>query len=297
MYAGVLGVLAGVFELLSDGRMVRQLHTFAFGGTQSTSPTDGFDRLYQFALRNERLLPLFLVAGVVAVVTAGLRRRFGPYELAFCLLLPILVVVMRDVGAYENHLLDLEVLAGIEVAALWSTVGGLRRGQALRLLIAACVVLPTLNALRYAALPDARRAASHELRGRADPRYAKRPLPEETASGTCVLYEDASLPILAGQRPTVLDAFILHRLQRADPAALDALVDRIDRGTFDSIVLGFPLTNAGWFATLDFGTALANAMRANYRLGSATSDGQFIYRPDRPDRAAACRPASLADWH
>jgi len=297
-YLGVVGVLAGAFELLSDGRMLRQLNTFAFGGTQSTSPTDGFHRLYQLALRNERLLPLFLALGVAGVVAAALRRRFGPYELAFCFLLPVLVVVMRDVGAYENHLLDLEVLAGIEVAGLWANVDRRRSREALRLVIAACVVLATLNALRYQAIPDVRRAASHELRGRADPRYAKRPLPEEAAAGTCVLYEDASIPILAGQRPTVLDAFILHRLQRADPTALDALAQRIGDRTFSSIVLSFPLTNAGWFATLDFGTKLAAAMRADYRLASESPDGSyFIYRPiGTARRPTACHLPSLSNW-
>ncbi len=295
-YVGVLAALTGLFELLSDGRMVQQLHTFAFAGSESAAATNGIHRLYQLAIRNERLLPLVLALGVAGLVVAGLRRRFGPYELAFCFLVPILIVVMRDYGAYENHLLDLEVLAGIQVAGLWTNVGGARRQQVLRLVIAACVVLATLNALRYTAIPDARRAASHELRGRADPRYAKRPLPAETAAGTCTLFEDATLPILAGQRPVVLDAFILHRLQRADRPALDDLVQRIDRRRFGTIVLDFPLTDAGWFATLDFGTALADAMRANYRLASETPDG-FLYRPIRPSRRLApCRKASLAHW-
>jgi hypothetical protein len=235
---------------------------------------------------------------VVGVATAAARRRFGVYELACCFLVPVLVVVMRDVGAYENHLLDLEVLAGIEVAALWSSVGALRRAQLLRLAIAACVVLATLNALRFSPISDARHAASHELRGRPDPRWSKRPLPALTAAGDCTLFEDATVPILAGQRPVVVDAFIVHRLQRADPAALDRLVARIDRRTFSSIVLAFPLTNAGWFATLDFGTAISDAIRAHYRLSVATPDGQFfVYRPIvPPDHPAACRRPSLSDW-
>jgi hypothetical protein len=142
---------------------------------------------------------------------------------------------------------------------------------------------------------DTRVAVSHGVFG-ADPSYSTKPFPQLTSSGTCVLFEDASIPILAGQRPVVLDAFIVHRLQTVDPAALDILARRIDDDGFRAIVLNFPLSNLGWFATLDFGTKLAESMRAHYRLASVT-DGFYVYRPTQPPRQApSCGPVPLSSW-
>ncbi len=215
--------------------------------------------------------------------------------------MPILIVVMRDFGTYENHLIDLEVLAGVVVAGAWAessqTAGRLR---AVRSVAVLCLVAAALLADRYTLIPDARAVVSHELQGRADPRYSLYPVPQLVRQGSCVLFEDASIPILAGQRPVVLDAFITHRLQTEDRQALALLKHRVDSGGFKAIVLGLPLTNAGWFATLDFGTALADAMRARYRLARVVGDpGLYVYTPSGPAPAAAnasCGPVSLEHW-
>jgi hypothetical protein len=293
---GSLLVLTGVFEAASDGRFLHNIRTFAFAGSQHAHALDGAHRLYQLAVRNERSLPLFLAAGFVALVVALARRRIELYELALVFLVPILLVVMRDQGAYENHLVDLEVLAGLVLAGAWRTIGEDRRGTAAKLAIAACIVLAIPLAARYTLTSDARAALSHGVLG-ADARYTTKPFPGLTSDGTCTLFEDASVPILAGQRPVVLDAFIVHRLQTVDRRSLDLLVRRVDDGTFRAIVLNFPLSNLGWFATLDFGTKLADSVKAHYRL--ATVVGNFyVYRPLRaPASRPSCVRPSLRSWN
>lgn len=284
--------LTGIFEALSDGRFLRNVWTFAFAGSQHAPLLDGAHRLYQLAVRNERELPLFLLLGFLALAAAAVRRRIEVYELGLVFLVPILLVVMRDQGAYENHLLDLEVLAGLVLAGAWRRLGSGRRGDWLRLGVAACTVLALVVALRYTVVPDARAALAHG----SQPQYTTDPFPALARSGTCALFEDASIPILAGQRPVVLDAFIVHRLQTVNPRALGHLVKRVDDGSFRGIVLNFPLTNLGWFATLDFGTKLALSMRTHYRLASV-EDGAYVYRPKHPStRANACGPAPLGSW-
>lgn len=292
---GSLLVLGGIFEAASDGRFLHNIRTFAFAGSGHAHLFDGAHRLYQLAVRNERSLPLFLFACFAALVWALARRRIEVYELALVFLLPILLVVMRDQGAYENHLIDLEVLSGLVLAGAWRSLSTDRRGLAARLGIAVCVGLAIPIALRYTMVHDARAALSHGVFG-TDPAYTTKPFPQLTSSGTCVLFEDASIPILAGQRPVVLDAFIVHRLQTVDPAALDLLVRRVDGDEFRAIVLNFPLSNLGWFSTLDFGTKLAESMKAHYRLASVTGNF-YVYRPARPPRQApSCGPVSLDSW-
>jgi hypothetical protein len=117
-----------------------------------------------------------------------------------------------------------------------------------------------------------------------------------TAQGTCALFEDGSVPILAGQRPIVLDAFITHRLQTEDPRVLQHLLGRIERGGYRTIALTFPLTNIGWFQTLDFGSAFVAAVEKNYHL-TATAPGFFLYVPRHPSAVTSCNAASLDDWH
>jgi hypothetical protein len=285
------------FELLSHGRLVDQLRSFAFAGSTHSSRFEGLHRIYQLVLRNERSLPLFLLLAAIAVLFAVARRTAGPYELGLVFLIPILVVVMRDVGAYENHLIDLEVLAGVAVAGLWPRSVTSRSAAVGRLAISVCLVAAIGAAARYTLIPDARAAFRHELRGRPDPRYSVHPQPRVTAQGTCALFEDASIPVLSGQRPVVLDAFIVHRLQTQDAVALSKLERRIARREFKTIALTFPLTDAGWFATLDFGTALASAMRTHYKF-AGTESGFFLYQPRRPAASAIpCSATSLDRWN
>ena len=290
-------VIAAVVDALSHGRMLRQLRDFTFAGSTHSTLGDGFHRFYQLGLRNQRELPLLLVLASVALVVAFVARRAGPLELGLVFAVPIVIVVMRDTGAYENHLLDLEILAGLVVAGLWRSDTVARRHVA-QYAAVGVLVLASIAAARYTLIPDARAAANHELRGRDDARYAIHPVPELTAQGTCALFEDASIPILAGQRPVVLDAFIAHRLQTSDPTALSHLLARVDASGFRTIALNFPLTDLGWFETLDFGSAFAHAVDRHYRLARTPNGGLYVYTPRRaPAKAGACATASLDDWH
>jgi hypothetical protein len=296
--AAATGLLFGVFEALTHGRLLRQAREFTFAGSGHSSLSEGAHRFYQLALRNERSLPLLLAVAVLVLLVSLVGRRVGLFELCLLFEVPIVVVVMRDFGTYENHLIDLEVLAGLVVAGVWTTALHARWLRVARLCVVLCLLAAAALADRYTLIPDFRSAASHELRGRSDPRYSLHPVPQLVRMGSCVLFEDASIPILAGRRPVVLDAFITHRLQTQDRPALMLLERRIDTGAFKAIVLNFPLTDAGWFATLDFGTALADAMRANYRLSRVVSAARlYIYVPRRlPAVRRPCRVASLSSF-
>src|SRR5581483_61086 len=277
----VLGVaaLAAASEALSHGRMAQQIAEFAFAGSTSSSALEGVHRINQLVIRNESELPLMLALALLSLIVAAARRRLGLYELGLIYLIPILFVVMRDQGAYENHLIDLEVLGALVIAGAFRFELARRAALVRVVAITACLLLATGNALRYTLVPDARSAVSDAIHGRVDPRYATHPYPQLTSARSCTLFEDATIPVLSGRRPIVLDAFIVHRLQTKNRAALTHLIARIDAREFHALVLDDRLTDLGWFSTLDFGTALASAMERNYRLATASLGGYFVYLP------------------
>ena len=291
-----LGLL---FEGLSSGRLSLNMRLFAFGGTDSASAFEGVHRLYQFALRDQREGAALILVAVIGVIVAAVRRRVGPYEIGFVASIAILLVVMRDGGAYENHLIDLLVLTSAVVAGMWQAAPSGRGRLVLQSLVVLAILAATVLASRYTIVPDLRAALAHELRGRPDPRLSVAVDRDLAKAGGCALYEDASIPLLAGERPIVLDAFMVHRLQTRRPAELRLLEERIRDGQFEQIVLTRPLTDLGWFAVLDFGSQLANAMRDRYRLAAQRSEqGLWIYVPRDPSAAAMsrCRPVPLGRW-
>ena len=75
-------------------------------------------------------------------------------------------------------------------------------------------------------------------------------------------------------RPAAGGARRVHhpQLQTGTRRALGLLEHRIDNWSVQGNCVELPAQNVGWFATLDFGTALANAMRAHYRLSETLGD-------------------------
>ena len=295
---GTTVALAAAFHILSSGRFTENVRLFTFGGSDSAAALDGVQRLYQFALRDQREGAVLLVLACVGVVIATVRRRLGPYEIGFVVSAAVLLVLMRDAGVYENHLLDLLVLTSIVVAGMWRAFPEGRMLDLVQAAVVLAIVAGTILAVRYTLVPDIRAALSHELRGKADSRFATDPVARMPGAGTCELFQDASIPLLAGDRPIVLDAFMLHRLQTRRPAPLNLLVRRVERRAFNRIVLTTPLTDVGWFALLDFGSLLADAMRKNYTLAAQSSDRSlWVYVPKRqPSATAPCPRRTLSEW-
>jgi hypothetical protein len=87
--------------------------------------------------------------------------------------------------------------------------------------------------------------------------------------------------VALGRRPTVLDPFILLRLERRDPAAVAALADRIRSAEFDLVVLLQPLEDdSGWWRRYHFGETVIDAVREAYGP-AGRSDGYYLYEPAR----------------
>jgi len=99
------------------------------------------------------------------------------------------------------------------------------------------------------------------------------------AEGETILSEDPSIPVLRGERPIVLDPYMLIAVGDQHPEWRNELVARIGRAEFDTVVLLFePGTAREWYRNLHLGSEVAAAIEARY--GPPThAGGYWVYRP------------------
>ena len=278
----IIGFLAfsiavlGFFEALTHGRLTENVVELGFAGSRGV---DSFAR-EQTRLRlivGDGLGPVRLLV-LLALLGAGLavwRRRATLYQISLLVSLVVLAVVLTDRGAWSNHLLDLQVLSIVVLGAAWRELSPLLRPSLTLVVLAATIMAYTERAHPIRAARALLEADSSRLPGAArglDPHMR-------------LLSEDAYVPISLGQRPVVLDAFMLWSIARRDPAARDDLVRRLDAREFDAVVLfdrpEARATSADvrlWYDRHHFGREIVDAIERNYRAGYR-SGGKWIYEP------------------
>jgi hypothetical protein len=188
----------------------------------------------------------------------------------------VVLVVLADIGTGGNQLVDAAVLTGIVVGRAAGTEPGWRVPVGLyRTALTAAVTWVLVTGLAVTLVPAARDALGTVR----DPsRYRAQPLAGVADSATTLLSEDPYVPVSLDQDPVVLDPFMLPRIARRDPAAVSALVRRIDAREFDLVVLVEPLDDAAWWADYHFGTPVIAAVRRSYVLTQRVQ-GYDVYRP------------------
>ncbi|MGH2403788.1 MAG: hypothetical protein ACRDGN_04910 [bacterium] len=96
-----------------------------------------------------------------------------------------------------------------------------------------------------------------------------------------ILSEDPLVPILAGQRPYVLDSFVFRILSHRDPSFARPLWERLRGRSFDAIVLVWDVDTEqarSWYETRHFGKGFLEEVKQNYELARVVGP-YFVYRP------------------
>ena len=94
-----------------------------------------------------------------------------------------------------------------------------------------------------------------------------------------VLSEDPFVPASRGQRPVVLDSFMLITLLERHPEWRRDIVERIESAEFDKIVLYYvPDEAPQWYRRVHLGPDVVGAIEARYRPARHV-DGYWIYVP------------------
>jgi hypothetical protein len=282
-YGALVGVLLAFFGAITDGRLFENVFGLSTAGIQGPrsllrGPYVLFFLLMQQAATAWALVPVVLVG----LWLARVDRRVFLYQISLVCCLGVLVVVLSDIGTGWNHLVDLVVVTVLVVGGLagqsWpdSSPGGAVTGALVMVLL-----WINLSGLVVTLTPDAREAIGQLRSGHP---VTARPLAGRATASTAVLSEDPYVPVALGQKPTVLDPFMVVRIGRQNPATVHQLVRRIQQHEFRFVVLVEPLepTDRDWWRQFSFGPEVVQALASSYVL-TGRDQGYWIYEP-RPDR-------------
>ena len=266
--ACALAVGLGASQVVSHGRFSDNL--LGLGGSSFTGVGSVFldspGKLLALAHANASSIVILIPFVVASFVLAGLERQFTLYHLSFVFALVILCVVLADPGAFYNHLLDLSVLSVILVGDLWRRAGAERTFAGLQIVVLAALVW-AIGVGYYIDVKPPTAEAARLLVGRADRGiYATKPPAGTFRPTDRILSDDPYVPLSMGQRPVVLDAFMLLRIAEKHPDWRRALIKRIDDHEFDKVVLLQRLDHSAWWQISHFGLPIVEAIQRNYVL-------------------------------
>ncbi len=285
-FAIVCGMTAaitlGIVQWVSHGRFLTTFLALTFAGTGG--PIGWIRAPSQVTIFGIGDAPAVWMVAPFAILGTLASRRSGSltvyhHALGWSVLLTL--VVFTDMGAGLNQLLDPAVLTVVAVGVVASNLRSERLGgMNLATAVALTVIWAGATGVR-GFIPDLRDVVASARTGRTLPKYTPRPLAGTVRPGDNLLAEDPSIPVLLGQTPFVLDAFMVRRLDELQPHAVDVLVMRIERGEFDHVALVMPLEDEDyWWKYYHFGPRVIGALRDHYVLVGQV-DGYNIYRPRR----------------
>jgi hypothetical protein len=273
--------LLGIFEAASKGRMTSNIVYLASAGEQTNFSFHVFaEKVVRLGQESGTMWILLPVA--IASVVGALPRRMTIYHVSFLVAAAVVIAVLTDAGAQENHLLDLEILTGALVASAWRSVPP-AVNDFVRATVLAAVLLGTLGSYVTDVAPDTQ-AAVHSLAGR-DEGYAAKPLETVLGPDDRVLSDDAYIPISDGEDPVVIDSFMLRLIAQDHPNWQESLIREVTARRYTKIVLIRKLDlSDSWWRYFDFGVPIARAIAQNYRLVDApryyqTPAHRWIYAP------------------
>ena len=276
----VASLTLGFVQWMSEGRFLTTFMTFAFAGTGG--PVGWIRAPNQFMLFGSRdITAVWMVApfAVAALLAARRLPALTLYHHALGWSLLLTLVVFTDMGTGGNQLLDLAVLTILAVGSLASRLP--RDGVhavSLTTALSFAVAWGGITGIR-GFVPDLRAALVSKRTGEVPPRHDPRPLATVLTPSTTLLTDDPTIPVLLGQPPVVLDAFMLRRLDEVQPRLVDGLIARIARHEFEYVALITPLEEDDfWWQHYHFGLRIVEALRNAYVFDSF-AEGYYLYRP------------------
>ncbi|ABC83855.1 hypothetical protein [Anaeromyxobacter dehalogenans] len=270
-------------DLLSHGRFLSILAACAAGGAGPADLLRAPLRLVRLFLVEDRAGLVLVVAAAVALRAAAPRAWAGwRAPAAGGLLLAALWVaaaalgllaVLASPGTGVNHLLELEAAGASALAAAAGSRARSRRSSPWPGLGAPAAALAGALLAGVTWRVDASSSRLGELRAVVS---ALPPGP--------VLSEDPLLPLLAGERPLLLDAWMLRLSSAHDPALARPLLEALRAGAVPAVVLFQDLADPeadAWYGSGNLGAAPVAEIRGAYRR--ALWIGHYhVYQPLAP---------------
>lgn len=269
----VLGL--GGTELLSGGHFSENI--VSLSGAGLAGGLKGAPGKLHYLWVESSLLSWALLPVVLYGFWASLSRgRVDLVQLAYVLAAGLTVVILADAGTYSNHLLDLVVLSvwlsGRVLADELATPGS-RTAPALLALTVGVAGLAGLDR----SVVDELRAPSGGVRD---------PLASAVTGPGPYLSEDATIPILRGERPLVLDAWMFLRYAARHPEAEAHLLALLEQRQLRHVVLLRDPQGPGaeeWYRIQAFGPKVIAAILQHYQAAEVVEGYHvFVPRPAAP---------------
>jgi hypothetical protein len=251
-----------LIQHVSDGRFLENLHCLGSGGMNRDSLRLGLAR-FVVALERTPLAGILIVLALFVVLRRSQSQGLALWDWYFLAAAVITGVILTSPGTNPNHLLELEVAAVLVIAQLLAApVPGAKPAPSPRLELAA----------RLLVLAVALGGVAQQLRDLHNPQESDyvsgTTVREALPAGARIFAEDATVPVLLGQRPLMLDAFAFRILVEAGRIDDRPLAERISRREFDVLVLmdRVDQVNSRLYPRDHFGEHITNAMRQAYRF-------------------------------
>jgi hypothetical protein len=274
-------VLLGAVQLITDGGLTEHLLAFSGAGIKGIesllrAPNQLLYQLVGHASAALVLVPL----AVVGALVSWSSRNPSLIHLAWSYALLLLLVVYADLGTGANQLLDIIVLTVLAVGVLAGRAAR-EEGHTARV-----ILLTVAVGVIWGAGVDLIRTVGRDVRLSGGDGYSaesstRASMASIVRPGERLLTDDPYVAVALGQRPLIMDPFMLTRLDRVHPEWVDPLIIAIEQRRFDVVVLVVRLENREvdfWWTDYHFGPRVARALRNSYR-----ADGRarryHIYRP------------------
>jgi hypothetical protein len=259
--------LAGVAALHfgTEGRFLENFRSLGGGGMGVEHLRLGPARLGLALAFPSSFLLIWPAAGALLLLT-GRARGLGLWEWYLLFAFATTLLIFTSPGTDFNHLLELQVAAVLVLCRASAGASPAVRGPLLWALTAAALLWGLVD-----------------LRGLyAEPARPVAELTNALAPGARLLGEDASVPVLLGQRPVVMDAFAFRVLAERGLVDDGELTSRIEEQQFDVVVMmgRFDREGEGLCPRFHFGPRVTAALRRSYRFERQVGD-YFVYVPAR----------------
>jgi hypothetical protein len=264
-----------LLDHFSDGRFVDNFRSLGSGGMSLDSIRIGPSRV-AFALAQTLPFAVVLALAVFSLLQHGREQGFSLWDWYFLVTAAVTVVIFTSPGTGLNHLLEMEIAAVLVVAQLLAAPDAQTRTPAIFGSAARLVVLGILLAGMYNLFND---LEYPQLSDSVPGRVVAKALPAEA----CILAEDATVPVLLGQRPVVMDPFAFRVLAERERVDDRPLAGRIARCEFDVLVLMGRVDRPGesLCPQFHFGPRVTAAMRAAYRFDRQVGP-YYLFVPNPP---------------
>jgi hypothetical protein len=281
----VLGAVGlALLQHFSDGRFFENFRSLGSGGMNFDSIRIGPARV-AFALGQTLPFGVLLPLAVVAVVWRGREQGFSLWDWYFVCTAAVTVVIFTSPGTGVNHLLELEVAAVLAIAQfLASQTDASAPARTFLEPMTRLIVLAVLLAGRFELVREGRSPESPA----AVPGSA---VVEALPARTRILAEDATVPVLLGQRPVVMDPFAFRVLAERGRVDDRPLAERIARREFDVLVLMGRVDQPGesLCPRFHFGSRVTAAMQQAYRFDRQVGP-YYLFVPTARDHIAPGLP-------